>query len=82
MSPEQFTQLALSFAGTVAAPHFDRTAFKVQKRRIFATLHAESNTANMKLSPADQSVFAMIDTTAIYPVNNKWGAQGWTTFNL
>ena len=82
MTSNQFSELALSFPHTIASPHFDRTAFKVAGKRIFATLHGESETANVKLSPADQSVYCLIDKEAIYPVNNKWGLQGWTTFNL
>lgn len=82
MTSDQFIQMALSFPDTIASPHFDRTAFKVVKKRIFATLHKESETANLKLSPADQSVFCLIDKEAIYAINNKWGLQGWTTFKL
>lgn len=82
MTCRQFRELALSFPHTVEAPHFERTAFKVVGKRIFATLHEETKTANVKLSPADQSVYCLIDKEAIYPVNNKWGLQGWTTFQL
>ncbi len=39
-------------------------------------------TANVKFSPAVQSAYCLIDKKAIYPVNNKWGLQGWTTFQL
>jgi len=82
MTCDQFTELALSFPQTIAAPHFDRTAFKVVGKRIFATLQEESISANLKFSPADQSIYCLIDKEAIYPVNNKWGLQGWTTFQL
>jgi len=82
MTCDQFRELALSFPNTIAAPHFERTAFKVVNRRIFATLHEESKTVNLKFSPADQSVYCLIDKQAIYPVDNKWGLQGWTTFQL
>jgi predicted DNA-binding protein (MmcQ/YjbR family) len=82
MTCNEFTALALSFPHTEAAPHFERTAFKVVGKRIFATLHEESNTANVKLSPADQSVYCLIDKEAIHAVNNRWGLQGWTTFQL
>lgn len=82
MTCDQFRELALSFPHTIAAPHFDRTAFKVVGKRIFATLHEETETANIKFSPADQSVYCLINKDVIYPVNNKWGLQGWTTFHL
>ncbi len=76
-----FRKLALSFPGTAEKPHFERTAFRTTAR-IFATVDAEGKTANLKLTPIDQSVFCDIDKTKIYPVDNKWGQQGWTTFVL
>ena len=82
MTYDQFSELALSFPHTIGSPHFERTAFKVVGKRIFATVHEESETANLKFSPTDQSVYCLIDKEAIYPVNNKWGLQGWTTFDL
>jgi len=82
MTNKDFIKLALSFADSQAAPHFDRTAFKIMHKRIFATLHEVSASVNLKLSPADQSVYCLIDPKSIYPVNNKWGLQGWTTFKL
>lgn len=74
--------MALSFEGTEEKPHFDRTAFKVIGKRIFATLHEESETANIKFSEIDQSVYCTFDKDAVYPVPNKFGLQGWTTFEL
>jgi predicted DNA-binding protein (MmcQ/YjbR family) len=79
---DEFRELALSFPGTEEKPHFDRTAFKVSGKRIFATLHDENQTANLKLDPVIQPVFCSYGETAIYPVPNKWGLQGWTTFDL
>lgn len=82
MTITKFKKIALSFPGTEEAPHFDRTAYKVIKKRIFATLHERSETANLKLSEIDQSVFCLYKKDAVYPVPNKWGLQGWTTFEL
>ena len=82
MTTEQFRELALSFPGVIEAPHFDRIAFKVTNRRIFSTLHEASATANVKFSEVDQSVFCSYKKGAVYPVPNKWGLQGWTTFEL
>lgn len=84
MTIEEFAEIALSFPGTEENPHFDRRAFKVTGRRIFATLHELSKTANLKLSVVDQSVFSDFEREkkAVYPVPNKWGLQGWTTFEL
>jgi predicted DNA-binding protein (MmcQ/YjbR family) len=82
MSNQEFATLALSFPGTEENPHFDRRAFKVTGKRIFATLHEASRTANLKLSPVDQSVFCLYDKKLVYAIPNKWGVQGWTTFEL
>lgn len=81
-SPDDFCELALSFPEVEENPHFDRRAFKVTGRRIFATLHEASGTANLKFTPEDQAVFCAFDKKAVYPVPNKWGLQGWTTFEL
>ncbi|MBA4053915.1 MAG: hypothetical protein C0490_04310 [Marivirga sp.] len=82
MSINEFRNLALSFPGTVENPHFDRASFKVVNKRIFATLHEPTAIVNVKVSPADQPVFCSFDKTSVYPVPNKWGLQGWTTFEL
>jgi predicted DNA-binding protein (MmcQ/YjbR family) len=82
MTSNEFATMALSFPGTEENPHFDRSAFKVSGKRIFATLHVQSNTVNLKLSPEDQSVFCLYDKKTIYAIPNKWGVQGWTTFEL
>lgn len=79
---ENFTESALSFQGTEQKPHFDRIAFKVVKKRTFATYHEPSHTANLKLSLTDQSTFCDYGKDIIYPVPNKWGEKGWTTFEL
>lgn len=81
MSLEEFKDLALSFPGTISWPHFDRTAFKVEGKRIFATLHEKSESANIILSIPEQEIFCKMNK-AIYPVPNKWGTRGWTTFEL
>lgn len=82
MTTEEFRELALSFPETVENPHFDRAAFKIINRRIFATLHEKTRTANLKLSEIDQGVFCSFENNVIYPVPNKFGLQGWTTFDL
>ncbi len=79
---ETFKQIALSFEGTEANPHFNRTAFKVTGRRIFATLLEENETANIVLSITDQEIYCSFDKSAVYPVPNKFGLHGWTTFEL
>lgn len=79
MHSEEFKNLALSFPGIVSRPHFDRTAFKIEGKRIFATLHEKNESANILLSLSAQKLFSEIHQS-IYPIPNKWGANGWTTF--
>ena len=82
LGEKQFRDLALSFPHTEEVPHFERIGFKVTGRRMFATYLASDNTANIFLSPAEQKVFCKLDHTHIYPVPNKWGEKGATTFDL
>ncbi len=79
---ERFTEMALSFPGTAQKPHFDRTGFNVTGKRMFATYLAKNNTANIFLSPQEQTIFCAMDSENIYPVPNKWGEKGATTFEL
>ncbi len=74
---EMLRRLALSLDGTVEAPHFDRTAFKVA--RIYATLARDGLTANFKFKPDEQSLKCTVLPAAFSPVDNAWGRQGWTT---
>jgi hypothetical protein len=82
VSIETFKKIALSFEGTEQHPHFERIAFKVTGRRIFATLHEANESANVMLSTEEQSVYCSYDESAVYPVPNKWGLKGVTTFEL
>jgi len=81
ISINEFKTLALSFPEVTEQPHFEKTSFRIRKK-IFATISEETNLACIKLSPIDQSVFCAFDKTIIYPVNNKWGKQGWTWVEL
>lgn len=81
MAAAAFREIALSFSNTEEKAHFDRTAFRIINKRIFATLHEKSMTANMRLPLPDQKTFCDYHP-AIYPVPNKWGQQGWTTFEI
>lgn len=74
--------MALSFPGTEQKPHFERVGFKVTGKRMFATWLEENNTANIFLIPKEQKVFCKIDSENIFPVPNKWGEKGATTFRL
>lgn len=73
-------RLALTLEGTSAAPHFDRTAFKVA--RTYVTLAADGKTANFKFTPDEQALKCAVAADAFAPVPNAWGQQGWTTATL
>jgi predicted DNA-binding protein (MmcQ/YjbR family) len=74
-------KLALAFDESEEKPHFEKQSFRV-KKKIFATLDAQSQTVVLKLSPVDQSVFSDYDRTVIYPVPGSWGKRGWTKVEL
>lgn len=77
---ETFRQLSLSFANTTEQPHFEKTSFRVGGK-IFATLDIEKSKACLKFSSDDQHLFCSINK-AILPVENKWGANGWTFIQI
>lgn len=81
MSENEFINMALSFPGAESRPHFDRTGFRVTGKKMFATYLDKDNTANIFLTPDEQKVFCQIHK-GIYPVPNKWGEKGATTFEL
>jgi hypothetical protein len=78
---EAMRKLILSFPEVTEAPHFEKTSFRV-KTRIFATYDPAMNRACLKLPETDQYVFSTADKKAIFPVDNKWGKQGWTLVDL
>lgn len=46
------------------------------------TYDAKHNRATVKLNEIDQEVFSTTNKGIIYPVENKWGKQGWTIVDL
>lgn len=81
VSIETLRKLALSFPETTEEPHFEKTSFRV-KKKIFATYDEKNKRACIKLSEIDQNVFSSADKTVIFPVDNKWGKQGWTFIEM
>ena len=76
-----FRTLVLSLPGVSEEPHFEKTSFHI-KKKIFATYDDKLKRACIKLSELDQDVFCSGDNTTIYPVDNKWGKQGWTMIEM
>lgn len=81
VSIDTFRKLALSFPEVTEEPHFEKISFRV-KKRIFATYDNVKNRACIKLSEVDQNVFSSAGNTIIFPVENKWGKQGWTLIEM
>jgi len=75
-----FRRIALSLEGTTEAPHFDRTAFRVN--RIYATLAADGLTANLMFAPEEQALKCLVAPDAFAPIPNAWGKRGATTTTL
>ncbi|UII21303.1 MmcQ/YjbR family DNA-binding protein [Fulvivirga ligni] len=73
-------KIALSFPEVTVDPHFEKISFRV-KNKIFATYDEKNARATLKLSEEKQSDFSAVNP-AIYPVDNKWGQQGWTIVEL
>ena len=73
--------LALSFPEATEDLHFEKTSFRI-KKKIFATYTKEKNRACVKLSAIDQDVFSKTNKAIIFPVDNKWGKQGWTLIDM
>lgn len=78
---DTFKKIALTLPGSTEEPHFEKTSFRV-KGKIFATYDQKANRASIKLSEIDQDVFSSVDNSIIFPVDNKWGRQGWTIIEL
>ena len=73
--------LALAFSGAVEQPHFENTSFRARKK-IFATMNLNTLKVCVKFTVSQQDVFGLYDPSIIYPVPNKWGAQGWTLIEM
>jgi len=78
---DSFRTLALAFPEATEEAHFEKTSFRI-KHKIFATYDQKHNRACIKLSEINQDVFCKAALSVFYPVNNKWGKQGWTFVEL
>ncbi len=74
-------KLALNLPEVTEEPHFEKISFRV-KKKIFLTYDEAKKRACVKLSEIDQDVFVSIDKSTVFPVDNKWGKQGWTFIDM
>lgn len=76
--------IALSLPKAAEKAHFDRAAFRVDapKGKIFVTLAANAQSANLVLTPDQQEMVCAAEPDIFAPVPNKWGEKGWTMMTL
>jgi hypothetical protein len=79
-SGEDLRRIALSLPGVSEAPHFDRLAFRAA--RIFTTLAADRQSANIRFAPDEQEFKCLLAPEAFAPLKGGWGAAGWTRAEL
>lgn len=76
--------MALSLPHALEKPHFERTSFRVNvpRGKIFVTLAGDGASANLMLTPDQQSILCDAEPTMFAPVPNKWGEKGATCLTL
>lgn len=73
-------KIILSFPEVTVEPHFEKISFRI-KKKIFTTYDERNNRITVKLSAMDQDNFSSLSSN-VYPIDNKWGKQGWTFVEL
>ena len=81
MTPDEFREIALSFAGTEERSHMDHPDFRVGGK-IFATLGPDLTWGMAKLTPAQQQDYLRMDAANVKPASGKWGTGGATLIML
>ena len=82
MTPNEFREIALSFAGAIESAHMNHPDFRANGR-IFATLsYPDDKSAMVKLAMADQQRLVAAHPHVFYPANGAWGLQGSTMVHL
>jgi hypothetical protein len=77
---EDLRRIALSLSGVTEAPHFERLAFRAA--RIFTTLAADRQSANIRFAPDQQEFKCLLAPHAFSPLMGGWGEAGWTRVEL
>lgn len=82
MTPNEFREIALSFAGAIESAHMNHPDFRANGR-IFATLsYPDTKSAMVKLAMADQQRLVAAHPHIFYPAKGAWGLQGSTMVHL
>jgi hypothetical protein len=80
MTPDTFARLALSLPDTTESAHLGKRDFRVHNK-IFASLPSPA-TANLALTPDQQALVVELHGALFSPLQNAWGAKGWTALTL
>ena len=82
MTPNEFSELALTFPEAIESAHMHHPDFRVGGR-IFATLgYPDEDLAMVKLSPDEQKEFVRTSPGVFQPAKGAWGRQGSTIVYL
>jgi hypothetical protein len=77
MNPAQFRRIALALDGVIEAEHMGHPDFRANGK-IFATIHGDSKSGMVKLTPEQQQVFLSEHPDAFEPESGAWGRAGCT----
>lgn len=77
MNTPQFRRIALALHGVIEAEHMGHPDFRANGK-IFATIHQNSKSGMVKLTPGQQQVFIQEHPDAFQPENGAWGRAGCT----
>ena len=82
MTYSAFHYLVLTLQEVFAVSHFKRIGYKVSGKRMICTYDDQTGSANIFLTPEQQEKYCVNSPQYIYPVPNKWGEKGATTFEI
>ncbi|MEI7013439.1 MmcQ/YjbR family DNA-binding protein [Leptospira licerasiae] len=81
ISLDKVRKLALALPEAKEEPHFEKISFRVSKK-IFATVDQENKKIVLKFDQNNQDFFSAASKGSVYPIDNKWGQQGWTCVEM
>src|SRR6516225_2224033 len=81
MNGDDFRSLALSMPEATESAHMGHPDFRV-RRKIFATLATDEESAVVKLTLEQQALFVRSEPDVYEPVKGGWGRRGYTRIEL
>lgn len=81
LTADEFRDIVLSLNGASEGAHMGHPDFRANGR-VFASLHADDVTANLKLTPEEQATLMREQPRMFTPAAGAWGRQGWTVVPL